>query len=218
MQQARDTVSNQHTDMLGNVFKGAIAGALGVWAMDRLDWFLFERQPVQVRQRIQEVRPEGLDPAHVAAGKVARLLGKELHPAQPHPAGIAIHYALGIGPGAIYGALRERLPAGRSNQDFLYGAGMGLGLFLIQDEALNQAMGLSGKQKDYPWQAHARGLAAHLLLGLVTNTVLNLLAAPRPMPRRTQQAQPAWPSMQQENDLLPLAWVDASRDSRTAAV
>jgi hypothetical protein len=56
-------------------------------------------------------------------------------------------------------------------------------LFLAQDEALNQVMGLSARQKDYPWQAHARGLVAHLTLGLVTNTVLNLLNAPRPRPR-----------------------------------
>lgn len=207
-------------DPLGNALKGAIAGAVGVWAMDRLDWFLFKRQAPRVRQQIEQARPDGLDPAHVAAGKAPRLFGVRLQPAQPHPAGVAIHYALGIGPGALYGALRERLPANRAGQDFLYGAGLGLGLFLIQDEALNQAMGLSGKQKDYPWQAHARGLAAHLVLGVVTNTVLNLLNAPRPAPRQVQrmeQAQKAWPFLQQENEFLPQAWVDATRDSRTPA-
>ena len=212
-------------DLLGNALKGAVAGAVGVWAMDRLDWFLFRRQAPQVRRQIDQARPQGMDPAHVAAGKAARLLGAQLQPPQPHAAGIAIHYALGIGPGALYGALRERLPAGRAGQDFLYAAGLGAGLFLLQDEGLNQAMGLSGRQKDYPWQAHARGLAAHLLLGLVTNTVLNLLQAPRPAGwqmrqiRTAQQAQSqrAWPFMRQENDFLPLAWVDATRDTGAPA-
>lgn len=63
-------------------------------------------------------------------------------------------------------------------QDFLYGMGMGLGLFLVQDEGLNQLMGLSGKQKDYPWQARARGMAAHLVLVLTISTALNLMRAP----------------------------------------
>jgi hypothetical protein len=170
-------------DVLNNALKGAIAGAVGVWVMDRLDWFMFDHVDPAARRRTEQVRPGGLDPAHVAAHKLADALGTELSPKQPHPAGVAIHYSLGIGLGAIYGACRERLPVTHTSQDALYGMGAGLSLFLAQDEALNQVMGLSARQKDYPWQAHARGLVAHLTLGLVTNTVLNLLKAPRPRPR-----------------------------------
>lgn len=184
---------------LNNAFKGAVAGAVAVWAMDRLDWFIFEHEDQQARRRTEQVRPDGLDPAHVAAGRAARGLGTELHPAQPHPAGVAVHYALGVGPGAIYGALRDRLPVNSQNQDFLYGMGLGLGLFLVQDEGLNQAMGLSGKQKDYPWQAHARGFASHMVLGLVTNLVLNLLNAPRPVPRQSEDFH------QQDSGFMPTA-------------
>lgn len=171
-------------DMLINGLKGAVAGAVGVWVMDRLDWFLFRHEDQQARQRTEEIRPDGLDPAHVAVKKAARAMGTALGPGQLDSAGLAMHYALGIGPAAAYGALRERLPAPARGQDTLYGLGMGLGLFLLQDEVLNQATGLSAKQKDYPWQAHARGLVAHLTLGVVTHAVLNLLNAPRPMAGR----------------------------------
>lgn len=167
-------------DVLKNSLKGAIAGAIGVWVMDRLDWFMFRHEDPQARRRTEQVRPYGLDPAHVAVKKAAHALGRELTPAQLGPAGLAVHYAIGIGPAAAYGALRERLPASSPSQEMLYGLGFGLGLFLLQDEGLNQVTGLSAKQKDYPWQAHARGLVAHLTLGLVTNAVLNLLDAPRP--------------------------------------
>lgn len=201
-------------DIASNAIKGAIAGAIGVWAMDRLDWFLFEHEDAQARHRTEAVRPDGLDPAHVAAGKAARMLGTELHPAQPNAAGIATHYALGIGPGAIYGALRERLPASDEGQDVLYGLGLGLALFLVQDEGLNQVMGLSGKQRDYPWQAHARGLAAHLALGLVTNTVLNLLGAPRPGPREEQRSHHSLQPESRPMAVPPVAYVP---DTRTAA-
>lgn len=187
MKNSSNHQTDNASDMMDNALKGAIAGAIGVWTMDRLDWFLYNRQGDKSRRLIEEIRPESLDPAHVAANRVAHMVGKELYPSQPHPAGIAIHYELGVGPGAIYGALRERLPVSSPAQDSLYGLGLGLSLFVVQDEGLNQVMGLSAKQKDYPWQAHARGLIAHLTYGLVTNMVLNLLNAPRPVPRQPSQ-------------------------------
>ncbi len=199
--------------MLNNALKGAIAGAIGVWAMDRLDWFLYRNEAPEATQRTIEVRPGGMDPAHVAANRAANLFGTQLHPTQPHPAGAAIHYALGIGPAAIYGAMRERLPVSTHGQDHLYGLGLGLGLFLVQDEGLNQVMGLSGKQKDYPWQAHARGFAAHLTLGFVTNLVLNLLNAPRPVPR--QASYPLARPEQQDTDFMPMALHAKTEESRT---
>lgn len=201
--------------MASNAFKEVIAGAIGVWTLDRLDWFLYRHEGRKATRRIEAIRPGGMDPAHAAANKAASVLGRKLHPAQPHPAGVGIRYALGIGPAAIYGALREQLPVERQGQDYLYGFGLGLALFLIQDEGLNQAMGLLGKQKDYLWQAHARGLAAHLTLGLAANLMLNVLNASRPMPRTAAAPRHAHP-LQQENDFLPMAFTDKSEEPRTA--
>jgi hypothetical protein len=182
----------EHNNTLANALKGAVAGAVGVWAMDRLDWFFFEHEDPAARHQTERVRPGGLDPAHVAANKVAGATGGSLHPAQPHPVGIAVHYALGIGPGALYGAFRDRLPVTTEGQDHLYAMGMGLGLFAIQDEALNTLTGLAARPEDYPWQAHGRGLAAHLVFGLVTNAVLNFLGAPPPAPRASVPFSPRY--------------------------
>ena len=191
-------------EVMINAVKGAIAGAVGVWAMDKLDWFMFNHEDPAARRQTESVRPEGMDPAHVSANRAAEAMGMELHPKQPNAAGIGMHYALGIGPAAIYGAVREKLPVKKQGQDFWYGLGLGLGLFVIQDEGLNQAMGISGKQKDYPWQAHARGFVAHLTLGLVTNTVLNLLQAPRPMPRQMHSPYQADAEFEQDSAYLPI--------------
>lgn len=176
-------------DMLGNALKGVIAGAIGVWVMDRLDWFMFRHEDQQARRRTEQVRPGGMDPAHAAVNKLAHALGAEVHPKKANPVGLALHYAIGIAPAAAYGVFRNRLPPSPQGQDYLYGAGFGLGLFLVQDEGLNQVMGISAKQQDYPWQAHARGLIAHLTLGLVTDAVLNLLNAPRPSGSRKFHAE-----------------------------
>lgn len=148
---------------------GAAAGTLAVWAMDRLDWFAYNRMPEKDRQQTVSARPGGMDPAHVAANKVAGRAGKHL--GQPHPAGIAVHYSLGMLPGAIYGALYDRVPALSTGRGSLFG----LGLFLVQDEGLNAVTGLSGKPGQYPWQDHARGLAAHVLFGMVTDTAIRLI-------------------------------------------
>ena len=47
----------------------------------------------------------------------------------------------------------------------------------MQDEALNAITGLSARPGQYPWQAHARGLVAHVVYGLVTDIALNAMDA-----------------------------------------
>lgn len=198
---------NERGGLLVNALKGAVAGAVGVWVMDRLDWFIFENEDPAARHRTESVRPGGLDPAHVAVSKAANALGGDLSPAQPNWAGIGLHYALGIAPGALYGAFRDRLPVQAKGQDHLYGAALGLGLFAIQDEGLNSITGLSANPREYPAQAHVRGFIAHLVLGVVTNTVLNVLKAPRPSPQPMHGVNDSPRSLQEEKSLaahLPL--------------
>ena len=158
-------------NVLPDLVKGAIAGAAGVWAMDRVVWWLWDRENPVALQQEWAARPEGLDPAHVMANRAAEAMGTELVPRQPHPAGIAVHYALGVVPGAVYGALRNRVGGVGAAGGLLYG----LGLFLVEDEGLNPLLGTSGAPTEYPWQAHARGLVGHLVLGAVTHATLDLL-------------------------------------------
>jgi hypothetical protein len=49
--------------MVMDALKGAVAGAVGVWVMDRVDWFNFEHEDPASRRLTQLVRPRGLDPA-----------------------------------------------------------------------------------------------------------------------------------------------------------
>lgn len=158
-------------DVLANAMKGAIAGAVGVWVMDRLVWWMWDREDSSAILQEAAARPEGLDPAHVMANRAAEAVGTRLTPRQPHPAGIAVHYGLGVLPGAAYGALRSRM----GGAGLAGGLAYGLTLFLMQDEGMNPILGTSGKPGDYPWQAHARGLAGHLALGAATHATLDLL-------------------------------------------
>jgi hypothetical protein len=164
----------ERESVLTDTLKGAVAGGIAVWVMEQVDWFMYNHESAEARRRTQRVRPRGMDPAHVMANRIAHAVGTGLSPPQPHPAGIAIHYALGIAPGALYGALQDRIPGlgvGR-------GALFGLGLFLVHDEFLNTKAGLSARPSRYPWQAHVRGLVAHLVYGVVTDTLLRILKGP----------------------------------------
>ena len=139
--------------------------------MDRVGWGMYLREDPQAFDREKPARVGGMDVAHVAAGKLANVVGLKLTPQQPHPAGIAVHYALGILPGALYGTLRDRVAGLGAGRGLVYGAG----LFLINDELLAPVLGLASGPTAYPWQAHARGLVSHMVLGAATDTVLDVL-------------------------------------------
>jgi len=166
-----DTTGNDAGRLAVDLLKGAVAGAVAVWAMDRLGWMLWNREDPRALARERVARVEGMDPAHVVANRVADAVGRPLQPRQPHPAGIAVHYGVGIGPAMAYAALRRRVPALRAGRGLAYG----LGLFLAVDEGVVPALGLASGPAAYPWQAHARGLVTHLVLGFVTEATLDAL-------------------------------------------
>lgn len=175
---------NADGSTLADALIGAAAGGAAVWVMDRLDWFAFEHEDPRARKRTQSVRPGGMDPAHVTADKVARAAGSHLRPREENPAGKAIHYSFGIMPGALYGALRHNVPGLDAGRGSLFG----IGLFVMQDEGLNALSGLSARPDAYPWQAHARGLIAHAVYGVVLDTALR--AADRVRGRNDRRPRP----------------------------
>jgi hypothetical protein len=158
---------NSQNSVASDLLLGAVAGVAATWVMDRVDWFMYRREPESSRRRTWEVRPEGKDPAHVIASRASQAFGGDPVP-QGHPAGMAVHYAIGVVPAAAYGALRERVPAIGAGAGLAYG----LAMFIAEDEVANPLLGFAAMPQRYPWQPHARGLVAHLVYGLVTDAVL----------------------------------------------
>jgi hypothetical protein len=73
--------ANNRSSVLADAVIGAVAGAAAVWVMDRVDWFNFLHVvDPEARRQTQAVRPGGMDPAHVAADKLAQAVGWELGP------------------------------------------------------------------------------------------------------------------------------------------
>jgi hypothetical protein len=182
-------IGSKGSNLFADAAIGAFAGAIGVWAMDRLDWFMWRRESPSTRRRTTAVRPEGEPPAHVIATKLEKVSGMHVEGAaevpgqfeqldtrglsgnRHHMIGTAVHYGIGVGPASIYGVIQDRLPLSGPARGALYG----VTLFFAQDEGANALTGLSAKPREYPWQDHARGLLAHIAYGIVTEAVVTIV-------------------------------------------
>jgi Protein of unknown function (DUF1440) len=145
-----------------DVLVGALAGAGSTWVMDQVTTILYEAQPRKVRKRESSARG-GKTAYEIAAEKGARLAGRKISADERKTIGAAIHWTLGVSAGALYGALRNRVPALGLGSGAAYGAAF----WLAMDEAALTALGLTAPPQDFPWQTHARGLVGHLVLGAV---------------------------------------------------
>jgi hypothetical protein len=156
--------------LIADIVDGAIAGAIATWVMGKATTVLYEQENKDAREREDDARG-GKTAYGVAAEKAAALVGADLSGDQRKQYGQAIHWALGIGAGALYGALRPRLDTATAVGGLLFGAAF----WLLMDETVTPALGLTPGPTAFPWQTHARGLAGHLVFGAVANTTLSAI-------------------------------------------
>ncbi len=157
-------------DGIGDLMKGVLSGLAATWVMGKVTTYLYQREDDAARAREDAAR-EGRTAYESAAEKAAHIVGRELSDDERKRAGETIHWALGAGAGALYAALRGRVPA----VDTAAGLAFGVAFFLTVDEAGNALLGFTPGPRAFPWQAHARGLAGHLAFGLTTELTLRLL-------------------------------------------
>ena len=133
---------------------GAAAGAAGTFLMDRFTTLAYERESKATQEREENARGD-----KTAFVKAAQKLGAPEE--QQEALGQAIHWSIGVGAGALYGVLRNRMRKLGLGSGLAYGAVF----WLLMDEGANTLLKLTPPPQRFPWQAHARGLAGHLVLG-----------------------------------------------------
>jgi hypothetical protein len=170
------------------MWKGLVAGAAGgliaSWVMNRFQ-SLWSRQTHGIErshgaQSLQQglprrgaaraLREQGADrESDDATVRMARLVSESvfdhrLAESEKETAGAVVHYAMGATSGAIYGASAELFPPATA------GAGLpfGVAVWLIADELVVPALGLSKPPPEYPLSTHAYALASHLVYGVTT--------------------------------------------------
>lgn len=159
-------------EVLTDAALGALAGAAASAAMGPLTTYLSERQPRSARRKeLAVTRRLGAPPPVKAAEKVAAAVGASIPAERLSLAGEVLHYGFGTFWGAALGALASRwkpLPPG-------VGVALGILLWISMDEGALPALGLSKKPKEYPRETHLRGLAGHVVYGVVLDRSLALL-------------------------------------------
>ena len=153
-----------------DLVKGAIAGAVATYAMDKLTSFLYAHESEEAREEEEDARG-GATAYEVAAEKGADAIGTHLTREQRAQAGTTLHWGLGIGAGAVYGVMRTRMPFVGDAE----GVGFGSTFFLLIDEGVVPLLGLTPGPGAFPWQTHVRGLAGHVVFGMVADATLRAL-------------------------------------------
>ncbi len=149
-------------------WKGAVAGLVGglaaSFAMNQ-----FHAALSAMKSDDSDSGDSGGEPATVKAASAISegAFDHTLTKKEKKVAGPAVHYSLGGGVGAIYGAATEFLP------EVSLGAGLpfGAAFWLVADEAAVPALGLSKAPTEYPPSVHLEALASHLVYGLTTELV-----------------------------------------------
>jgi len=175
----------------GDVWKGLLAGVVGGLVasvvMNKFQAALGKRitgvershgaqslQSGSPRQGIgQNLQERGSDePQDDAAMRLANaisvgLSGHELTRGEKHTGGTALHYAYGVSMGALYGAAAELAPVVAAGAGLPYG----VSIWVVADEGIVPALGLSKQSSEYPLSVHAYALASHAVYGLTTEVV-----------------------------------------------
>lgn len=178
-------------DTESNIWKGLAAGIVGGLAaaavMNRFQAMLSRQAVGEERshgaQSLQQGSPrQGVGLELRAAGKdeqtddaterlanvvSLKVSGHELTKREKETAGTAFHYAMGATSGALYGAVAEFAPATTA----CAGLPFGVAVWLVADEGIVPAAGLSKSPSEYPLSIHAYSFASHLVFGLTAEVV-----------------------------------------------
>jgi putative membrane protein len=127
----------------------------------------------EMRNPENQQEPTDEDATMKVAGKLAETTGPEFSKEQKKRGGSIVHCGFGTAMGALYGLAMES-PQLRKKQKFLLGAGFGTGSFLVADEIVVPALGLSGKASESPLGSHLYALASHLVYGVSAEAVRGL--------------------------------------------
>jgi len=157
--------------LIGNATRGAIAGVAATWAMDQVTTVMLAVQAPEVTKQEQAAQLNGKGSVSNFVDRVEAETGLVVPPKRRALAEQIVHYGLGAVPGAIYGVFRRWIPFARAGSGLFYG----LTTFAVNDEYLNTRLKLSAPPNAYPPETHFRGLAGHAVLGVATETGIQLL-------------------------------------------
>ncbi|MDB5324767.1 MAG: hypothetical protein JWM57_336 [Phycisphaerales bacterium] len=158
-------------DMVRGAVAGLVAGLAASWLMEQFQAGYMASKATLT----DEPSPSSGDSSTVkAAEAIARNVADTPIPrSQKAAAGELMHYAMGGGTGAIYGALAEVAPVIATGEGGLYGAAV----WATADNAAVPALGLTPPPTQTPLSTHAYALASHLVYGVSLDAFRRVILA-----------------------------------------
>lgn len=186
--------------ILGDLIKGAIAGAVATWTLDRVADAIEGRGELGAAIHDFVTGEDGGDGAgresgghrrgrprgarvsrgRPGAGRQPSGGNPERSPGSPEPSRTTptkpsrtspLRWGFAIGAGALYGVVRPRVPLlSRSER-----MGFGSSFFVLIDEGLLSGLGFRAPPTAFPWNTETRGLAGHIVFGVVADATLSAL-------------------------------------------
>lgn len=153
----------------GDAIAGALAGLGASWVMSALYRPIMRAGSEETLRRERRAQA-GMPPSTVrAAEAAARAVGTSLPDRRAQAlGGKAVHYGYGVAWGAAF-ALAARALSARHRPPLAAGLAFGALLWVVSDELLVPLFGFSREPARYPPSSHLKGLAAHLVYGVVTD-------------------------------------------------
>lgn len=153
-------------NLLTDMAAGAAAGIVGGMALGGTAAVLYDLASPKDVALEQAIEPR--NPFVVLAQRLEGAAGLEKDERREKLFENAVITAVSAAPGALYAAAARRWSLGW----LAGGAAFGAIFRAIEDEGLGPMMGLAGDNAKYPVEAHLRGLAAHIVFGVVTAGLL----------------------------------------------
>lgn len=151
-----------------NIIKGAVAGLIGgLIASFVMEQFQSLVQPMMQSNSGLKEKKEEPSTEKAASAISENVFDHQLTKDEKPVASEAMHYAMGGTSGMIFGAASEVFP------EASMGAGLpfGTAVWLIADDLVVPALGLSKPVSDRPLSENAYALSSHLVYGLTTNMI-----------------------------------------------
>ncbi len=152
-----------------DLLKGAVAGLVGGLIAS---FVMSEFQTLLSALSEEEKKPKKKkedEPANVKTAEAIseNVFDHKLKKSEKEAAGEAVHYAMGATSGLIYGIAAEIAPVTTAGLGLPFGAAV----WLVADDIVVPALGLSKPATKYPLSTNAYALSSHLVYGLTTDLV-----------------------------------------------
>lgn len=158
---------DREIDLLKGVVAGVAGGLLASFLMEQ-----FQAAWSAAAEKISPSPKKPGRPADSATVKVAnaitqKIAGRKVPAEYKSAAGEVVHYGIGAGSAAVYGALAEVAPFVTIGD----GLAFGTGVWALADEFAVPKAGFSKPPGEIPLTTHVYALASHLVYGWITETV-----------------------------------------------